>query len=62
MIQDLEGQLENIYMNSIEIIYYMRGAISMDQIMDMTTTEKDLTTRWLEKRLDKELKREHPNY
>lgn len=62
MFADLEGQIEKIYMDAIELVYYMRGAVSLSEVMEMVTIEKNLTIRWLNKHLEREFKRPYPNY
>lgn len=62
MFNDLEGQVERIYTDMIEFIYYMRGSIRLEEALEMTTIEKNLSIKWLNKYLEKEFKRPHPNY
>ena len=40
----------------------MRGAISITEVMEMTTIEKNIAVKWLNKHLEREGKRLHPNY
>lgn len=62
MFLDLEGQIEKIYTDMVEFIYYMRGSIKLDEALEMTTIEKNIAIKWLNKYLEKELKKPHPNY
>lgn len=62
MFSDLEGQIEKLYMDAIELIYYMRGAISLSEALEMAVIEKNLAIKWLNKHLEKEFKRPYPNY
>lgn len=62
MFAEFEGQIERIYTDIIELIYYMRGSISLSEGLELTTIEKNLTVKWLNKHLEKEYKRPNPNY
>lgn len=62
MYHDLEGQIEKLYMGVIELIYYMRGAVTLTEALEMVTVEKNLTIQWLNKHLEREFNRPHPNY
>jgi len=58
----LGRESENIVRNVISICYFMRGGISYDDLMFRTPGERDLISNFLEDRLDKEGKRDNPNY
>lgn len=62
MFTDLEGQIESIYYDNIEMVYYMRGAISLYESFEMTTVEKNITIKFLNKHLEIETKKRVPNY
>jgi hypothetical protein len=62
MFKDLEGQIEKIYYDNIEMVYYMRGAISLYESFEMTTVEKNITIKFLNKHLELESKKRVPNY
>lgn len=62
MFKELEGQTENIRLNCVELVYFMRGAISYDGMMDMTPTERKLVAKFLDKRMEIEGKRTNPVY
>jgi hypothetical protein len=62
MFGDLEGQIEKIYMDAIELVYYMRGSIGLSEVLEMVTIEKNLTIKWLNKHLEREMNKPHPIY
>lgn len=62
MFADLEGQIKKIYTDSIELVYYMRGSISLSEVLEMVSIEKNITIEWLNKHLEREMNRINPNY
>ena len=62
MYNSLSRESEGIYNNVISIAYFMRGGITYDDLMFRTPYERDLINTFLEKRLDAESNRLHPNY
>ena len=40
----------------------MRGAISLEEALEMVTIEKNIAIKWLNRHLEKEFKRLNPNY
>lgn len=62
LFADLEGQVEKIYTDVIEFVYFMRGAISLSEALEMIAIEKNIAVKWLNKHLEKEFKRINANY
>jgi hypothetical protein len=58
MQRDVEGLIDGI----ISLVYYMRGAISYEDMMMRTPGERDRISRFLDKRFEAEKKNPHPVY
>jgi hypothetical protein len=46
----------------VQMVYFMRGAISYNDALLMTPGERDLVTEFVTERLESENKRMYPNY
>lgn len=62
MFAEYNGSIQRIVDSAIEMIYFMRGAISYNDMMLMTPGERDRVGSFVEKRLDQESKSPYPNY
>lgn len=62
MWSDLEGQIEKIIQEVIELVYFMRGSVSMDEAYEFTRYEKSLISKFLENRFKNEINKSHPIY
>lgn len=62
MFREYQGNIRAIVDDVIEMAYYMRGAISYDEIMLMSPGERERVGRFIEKRLEQESKSPHPVY
>lgn len=62
MFKDLEGQTDALTSDCIELAWFMRGAISYHDFLDLTPNERKLVGKFLKKRLETEGKRANPVY
>lgn len=62
MIKQLSGEVNNIVESVIELCYYMRGAITYDEMMNRTSGERDRISTFVHERLDSQKKSMHPVY
>lgn len=62
MYKDLGDQVENLILNIIEIVYFMRGGLPYDEAMELSILEKSLYQTFLNKHLEREVKKLYPNY
>lgn len=58
MRKDVNGILKSI----ITLVYFMRGSISYNDMMNMTYVERELVNDFISERLEQESKRMHPVY
>lgn len=57
MTSAFESEVRNLYKNGIELMYYMRGALSREDMMNLTAFERDLFLEFLKERLEEEKKK-----
>ncbi len=62
MFQALQGDVQSLVDGIISLVYYMRGAISYEEMMRRTPGERDRISRFLDKRFETEKKNPHPVY
>lgn len=63
MFDDLKGQCKALIHDAMELIYFMRGALSYSEFWEMTPVERQVMADFLSSRLKTELKSNpHPNY
>lgn len=58
----LEGEVKTLINELIELVYFMRGAISYDDMLHRTYVERQLVSEFLNTRLEAEGKKMNPNY
>jgi hypothetical protein len=51
---------EKLISSILELIYFFRGALSYEEAMGMSPTERDLAGRFINKRLESASKMTHP--
>lgn len=56
---NLEGQVKNLYKSGIEMMYFMRGALSKDEMMQLTPQEKEIISEFIKERIEVELKKKN---
>lgn len=59
MNMNLEGQVKNLYKSGIEMMYFMRGALSKDEMMQLTPQEKEIISEFIKERIEVELKKKN---
>lgn len=62
MIQNLQEEAKGIITSIVELVYFMRGAVSYEEMMKRTPAERQLIDEFLAKRLDSQKNSPHPVY
>lgn len=62
MFDRLQGDAKNVVKRVIELVYFMRGAISYEEMMRRTPGERQMIDEFLGQRLEIEKKNPHPIY
>lgn len=62
MFQNLQKEATNLIDGIISIVYFMRGAISYEELMRRTPGERDRISAFLDKRFETEKNNPHPVY
>lgn len=62
MFEQLRREARSLVRSVIELIYYMRGAISYTEMMEMSYAEREVVSEFLEQRMEVEKKNPHPVY
>jgi putative cell wall-binding protein len=57
MFDEFEGDVKKIYTNGIDIVYFMRGSISITEMKQLTPLEISYIRKYIEKRLEEEMKK-----
>lgn len=61
-MKSFEGQVNELYESVIDLIYYMRGAVSKEEVLEMTPWERTKFGEYIRERLEVELKKANPIY
>lgn len=59
---DLGQQIKYLIDEVIQLVYFMRGGISYDELMDKTYVERQRFANYIDKRLENESKNPNPVY
>jgi len=62
MFQQMELNSRNIIETIIQLVYFMRGSVQYDDMMNRTAVERQLMAEFIEKRLDAESEKMYPVY
>lgn len=62
MFKSLTAESEGLVSSVISLIYFMRGAISYDDMMYRTPGERGLISEFIDKRLEQEKDKHYPVY
>ena len=62
MFQGLQRDIDGLLHNCIELSYFMRGAISYEEMLLRTPGERQRIGDFVENRIKTEVKNPHPNY
>lgn len=54
MNDTFESEVRGLYKNGIELMYYMRGALSKDEMLTLTAFEREMFAEFLKDRLKEE--------
>lgn len=58
----MELNSRNIIETIIQLVYFMRGSVQYDDMMNRTAVERQLMAEFIEKRLDAESEKMYPVY
>ena len=61
-IRRLQREAQDIVKSVISLVYFMRGAISYSEMMQMSILERQLISEFLDERFEAESKSPHPVY
>lgn len=62
MFAQLGEQASNIVKHIIELVYFMRGGVTYEEMMNRTPGERHLIEEFINKRLEIEKKNPNPTY
>ncbi len=62
MFASLQRESERLIDSVIQLIYFMRGALSYTEAMNMSFAERTIVTAFIDKRLESEKNNPYPNY
>lgn len=62
MFSRLQREIRSLIKSVIKLVYFMRGAIQYDEMMDRTYIERQLISEFIDERLEQESKNPHPIY
>lgn len=62
MFTSFRREVNGIMKSVIQLVYFMRGSISYNEMMQMTFVEREMVGDFIKERLEQESKRSHPNY
>jgi hypothetical protein len=62
MLQRMGAESRSLVVSMISLVYFMRGAISYDEMMWRTYAERVLIKEFLDERFEIEKKNAHPVY
>ncbi len=62
MMSRLQGDVQTVVDNIIELSYFMRGAISYEEMMLRTPGERQRISKFVEKRLESQKNSMYPVY
>lgn len=62
MFSHMSDEREGIVSGIVQLVYFMRGAIQYRDMMDMSLVERMAVSRFIERHLEHESKKMHPQY
>ena len=62
MFQRLDRQTQELVEECVQLTYFMRGAVSYEEMMRRTPGERQIIGNFVEKRLEMEAKTPYPVY
>jgi hypothetical protein len=60
LIQRLSAEVKQLVRGAIEIAYFSRGAISYNEVLQMSAAERDLAIEFIQERLEAAKKMQFP--
>jgi hypothetical protein len=58
----LQGEVRTTIKNIVQLVWFMRGAISYHEMLTMTHAEREIVKEWVEEHLDTQKKSMYPVY
>lgn len=62
MVNQMNRESKSLLDSALQLTYFMRGAVSYNEIMNMSRVERDAIAEFVEGRLEVERKRPNPVY
>ena len=62
MFSSFRREVNGIMKSVIQLVYFMRGSISYNEMMNMTFVEREMVGDFIKERLEQESKRSNPVY
>lgn len=62
MFNQFRGDVRNSIQSVIQLVYFMRGSVSYNEMMNMTHMEREMIGDFVSDRLEQESKRMNPVY
>lgn len=62
MFKNLQKEVKDITKGVVELTYFMRGAVSYNEMMEMTPGERDIIKEFIDERLESEAQKPFPVY
>lgn len=62
MFARLTEEASNVVKHIIELVYFMRGGVTYEEMMNRTPGERQMIGEFISQRLESEKKNPHPNY
>lgn len=62
MFDSMGKERKRLVKSVIQLVYFMRGSVQYDQMMNMSLIERDMINEFIEARLEAESKKMYPIY
>jgi hypothetical protein len=62
MFNEFRSDVNSTLKTLVQLVYYMRGSISYNDMLNMTFSEREIVNDFITERLEQESKRMHPVY
>lgn len=62
MMARLQGEVRTTIKNIVQLVWFMRGAISYHEMLIMTHAEREIVKEWIEEHLETQKKSMNPVY
>lgn len=62
MFQSMDNERRRLIKALVQLVYFMRGSIQYEELLNRTKMERDIMQEFIEQRLEVESKKMNPNY